>query len=98
MWYRATAVAALIFGIAGCSGSSGTVPPAAAASRMYSHIIVVIQENRSFDNVFAGAKIQGADVATSGLNSQNAQVPLHVQPYNSWGPDHAHASLVTEWK
>jgi phospholipase C len=96
MWYRSAAIAAML-ALAGCSGSSGSVPTGVGASRIYSHIIVVIQENRSFDNMFAGAAIPGADVATYGLNSQNAQVPLHVQPYNSWGPDHAHARLVTEW-
>jgi phospholipase C len=96
MWYRSAAIAAML-GIGGCSGSSASVPASVAASPIYSHIIVVIQENRSFDNMFAGAGIPGADVATYGLNSQNAQVPLHIQPYNSWGPDHAHASLVSEW-
>jgi phospholipase C len=95
MKYHWAAIAA-VFSLAGCGGS-GSVPAGFTAPSTYSHIIVVIQENRSFDNMFAGAGIPGADVATSGLNSQNVAVPLHVQPYNSWGPDHAHASLVKEW-
>jgi phospholipase C len=100
MWFRRAACIAVglgIAGIAGCGGSAGSVPSSAVPSAVYSHIIVVIQENRSFDNVFGGAGISGADVATTGLNSQNAPVVLHAQSYNSWDPDHAHASLLKEW-
>jgi phospholipase C len=78
----------------------------ASASESYSHVIVVIQENRSFDNMFAGAGIKGADVATSGYNSVCSkvtdvttcgQVPLVPLSFNSYGPDHSHVSLLKEW-
>jgi phospholipase C len=102
-------LALLLFGsLAACSGGSSSTAALtpALSSAFYSHVIVVIQENRSFDNMFAGAGIKGADVATSGYNSvcSNAndvttcgQVPLVPLSFNSYGPDHSHASLVTEW-
>jgi phospholipase C len=97
----------LLGSLAACGGSSSTAAlPPAISSGTYSHVIVVIQENRSFDNIFAGAGITGADVATSGYNSVCSdpnvvttcgQVPLVPLSFNSYGPDHSHESLVTEW-
>ncbi len=107
MWHRCSAVLAFALGMAGCSSVSSTpstpFPPPSGA---YAHVIVVIQENRSFDNVFAGAGIAGTDVIQFGYNSQCTiptnvttcgRVPLHVQSFDSSDPDHAHASLVREW-
>jgi phospholipase C len=80
--------------------------PSVASLGSYEHIIVVIQENRSFDNMFAGAGISGADVATFGYNSQCSvptnvatcgQVPLQPLSFDSSGPDHDHARLIKEW-
>jgi phospholipase C len=48
--------------VAGCN-SSNAVPPAAPASPI-KHIIIMMQENRSFNNIFAG--FPGATTATSG--------------------------------
>jgi phospholipase C len=63
---------AVVAAISACSGASGTVPqlarsPATSpshASRI-EHFVIVIQENRSFDNLFA--RFPGARGATSGL-------------------------------
>jgi phospholipase C len=55
--------------LGGCSGSTGSTPPPGpslpppAASKI-SHIIVLVQENRSFDNLFAG--FPGADTTLEG--------------------------------
>jgi phospholipase C len=38
--------------------------------------VIIVQENRTFDNFFHGFK--GATYATSGLSSSNAHVPLHA--------------------
>jgi phospholipase C len=59
------ALAAAIAGAAGCSSSTTTTPivrptPAAAIQ----HIIIMMQENRSFNNIFAG--FPGADTAMQG--------------------------------
>jgi phospholipase C len=63
---QAALIAALA--AAGCSGSAGspTLPggPAQSAASPIKHIIVMIQENRSFDNLFAG--FPGADATLHG--------------------------------
>lgn len=61
-----------------------------------SHVIVVIQENRTFDNLFNG--FPGANTVTSGRAHDGRTVPL--QPHGlEWpfDPSHSHASLVTEY-
>jgi len=82
--------AAGIAALAGCSGSgtagSGAVPlaggegapgsiPSTAAFGKISHVVVIVQENRSFDNLFYG--YPGADTATAGTTSSGATVALH---------------------
>jgi len=112
-------VAALCgFGVAACSGggSSGTLPPASGPNRPalagapYHHIVVVIQENRSFDNMFAGAAIGGLvpniEATAAGYNENctnpNApttcqQVPLQATGFESpFDPDHSYAGITGE--
>ena len=55
--------------------SSGTIPTTAAAGNV-SHVVVIVQENRSFDNLFYG--YPGADTATSGRTSRGTTVQLHA--------------------
>jgi phospholipase C len=73
--FRLAAAAIAAYGIAACAGSStgatngGMLPhpllPLARASRHITHVVVMIQENRSFDNLFA--TFPGADGTTHGL-------------------------------
>lgn len=68
------------------------------------HVVVVIQENRTFDNLFAsstlanGGPFPGADTAqTATINGKI--VTLKQTPFEaSFDPDHAHPALVAEWK
>jgi phospholipase C len=61
---------AALLGIAGCSSSVGTTPAPAPSSssppqtNAIQHIVVMVQENRSFDNLFAG--YPGADTTLQG--------------------------------
>jgi phospholipase C len=60
--------AAALIGAAGCSGSVGTAPapgPSARPASPIQHIVIMVQENRSFDNIFAG--FPGAYTAMQGL-------------------------------
>jgi phospholipase C len=59
------------------------------------HIVVIMQENRSFDNFFHG--FPGADSAQSGLNGTTV-VPLTVTPLGN-GPDldHSHLGWWHQW-
>jgi phospholipase C len=114
--------AGLAFTLAGCAsgaGLSGATPSAPAApagsplSKYITHVVVVIQENRSFENFFAG--FPGANAPTSGCAQNTAQrravrrqssagcpagdvaVPLHRITFD--GPDLKHdwESSVTDW-
>ncbi|HKE35919.1 MAG TPA: alkaline phosphatase family protein [Candidatus Baltobacteraceae bacterium] len=60
------------------------------------HIIVVIQENRTTDNLFNG--FPGADTVTKGLNHKNLPVTLQPQGLEwEFDPSHSHPSLATEY-
>jgi phospholipase C len=56
------------------------------------HVVYIVQENRSFDNMFQG--YPGADTRAYGYNSKNKKVPL--QPYPMGTPyeiDHSAAAM-----
>jgi phospholipase C len=101
------AALALIVAAAGCGQPAQPVtslpgsliePQAAArpASTSIGHIVIIIQENRTPDNLFQGLK--GADIKSSGLNSYGQTVQLHSVPLEApYDVSHAHESFVTEW-
>jgi phospholipase C len=67
------------------------------------HVIVVIQENRTFDNLFAsstlanGGPFPGAD-ASQTATIDGKQVTLKALPFEDpYDPDHAHPALLAEW-
>jgi phospholipase C len=84
---------AVVPGLAACSGAGGTAPVpqsgAAASERSavrpdstkIQHVVIMIQENRSFDNLFA--TFPNADGATSGyylkkVNGQYKRTPIQL--------------------
>jgi phospholipase C len=81
---RATLLAAFFaFALAACAGASHNgaagAPPAAipnveGGARRIAHVVIVIHENRSFDNLFA--TFPGADGATTGKMSNGKTVKL----------------------
>jgi phospholipase C len=92
---------ASVLAIAACSQNSlfaatpsGT-PHASAASKI-SHVIIIVQENRTTDNLFSG--LQGADTARTGLDSAGHEVRLApiglTAPYDL---GHSHGSFETEF-
>ncbi len=67
------------------------------------HVIVLVQENRSFDNLFAssilarGGPYPGADTSQS-TTVDGASVALKAVPFEyPADPSHSHPSLVGEW-
>lgn len=97
---RCFGVASLL-AIAACSQNgpftaapSGT-QHASAASKI-SHVIIIVQENRTTDNLFNG--LPGADTVRAGLNSEGNEVRLApiglTAPYDL---GHAHGSFETEY-
>jgi phospholipase C len=56
------------------------------------HVIVVMQENRSFDNLFQG--YPGADTVSRGMNSKGQTIPLQEVPLEaSYGIEHSSSSF-----
>ncbi len=87
----AVLVAAL--GLAACSSGGSSIfsggPPfgnasSGSGSSPIQHVIIVVQENRSFDQMFA--TYPGADGATSGCMKTSASVPLRNKHHGSGCP------------
>jgi len=58
--------------------------------------VVIIQENRSVDNLFNG--FTGANTVSSGLDSHGRQITLKPQDLDSeWDVDHTHHAFSTEY-
>ena len=108
-WKRAAA--ALVLAAAGCGGqmqpaspASGGISPAFGPamepnpkSSKIKYVIIIVQENRTPDNLFQGLK--GADIATSGLNTFGQTVTLHEVPLEvDYDMTHQHESFVSEWQ
>jgi phospholipase C len=91
----------LFFGIIlnGCAGfsSGGPSDPPAAFPGKFEHIVIIFQENRTPDNLFQDPVLiaNGADIASSGVNSSGQTVPLSPIPLAiNYDPDHSHMSFV----
>ena len=107
--------------VAGCGGGSSgtslnlpqptaapaTAPPAGlpVAGSPISHVIVVIQENRTVDNLFSqsyltsGGPYPGANVATTFVPAPGAPpMALPSVPFEApYDPEHDHTSLLNEY-
>ena len=59
------------------------------------HVVIVVQENRSFDNFFAG--YPGADAPTTGFAKNGA--PITLRPISFKGPDinHEWSAAIADW-
>ncbi len=99
------AVIAAVACIAGCS-SGGSHPgrmwlPVVAAKRTpppptyITHVVIVIQENRSFDNLFA--TYPGADGATTGKTHTGRTVRLKKVRLDAFDVDHTWQGFQTEY-
>ena len=94
--------AACALGVGGCSAAlqnpldAAARPAARAASngRKIQHVVIVIQENRSFDNLFA--TFPGANGTTQGLTHTGQWIPL-TQASTLPGEElnHAHTAFTT---
>jgi phospholipase C len=77
---------------------TGTRPASAAAPiAQIRHVVIVVQENRTPDNLFGAFKEQlpGADLANSGVTSTGEVVPLTPIPLgDTYDLDHSHKAFV----
>ncbi|HEY0380697.1 MAG TPA: alkaline phosphatase family protein [Candidatus Elarobacter sp.] len=101
----------LTLALSACGGGGGTIgatvppvpttapassgPPKHAAD-VIKHVVVIVQENRSFDNLFHG--FPGADTASSGPASDGSIIPLKPTSLTA-GPDpsHDYAAFVSSF-
>ncbi|HTU82530.1 MAG TPA: alkaline phosphatase family protein [Candidatus Acidoferrales bacterium] len=111
MWFlRATASLALLASLVACGRAGNALgetalpaEPAGAGARETApaspirHVVIVVQENRSFDNLFA--TFPKADGARQGRMSDGSVVPLVKQPLAlpRIDPSHEHRAFVTEY-
>jgi phospholipase C len=66
----------------GCAGAVPSAPPHTPAHQYVKHVVIVIQENRSFDNLFSG--FPGADAPAFGYAGKK-KVALHATPLENPG-------------
>jgi phospholipase C len=78
---------------------TGTSNPITVSSLLSTiqHVVVIFQENRTPDNLFQDPVLitNGADIASSGLNSSGATIPLTATRLGiNYDVDHSHAAFV----
>jgi phospholipase C len=74
----------------------GTVPSPQPGISKIQHVVFIIQENRSFDNMFHG--FPGADTASQGYDSNGNVVPLSPISIGAGiSPGHLHDDWVEEY-
>jgi phospholipase C len=72
----------------GSGSSSGSCVP-------IQHVVVIVQENRSFDNLFAG--FPGADAPMTGTMSDGKVVALHPINFNTGDLDHGYGASLQDY-
>jgi len=97
---RASIASAIVFALllTGCNAGSGFAPssqvPSGAqrahrtgSSGKIQHVVIIVQENRSFNNLFY--KFPGATTATYGYNTSGTKIPLQPVPLETnWDVEH----------
>jgi phospholipase C len=64
------------------------------------HVVVIFMENRTPDNLFQDPNLiaEGADIASSGLNSKGQTIPLTpIALANDYDPNHSHNAFSNEY-
>jgi phospholipase C len=109
-WVRLASAAAFVcsaFAVAGCgggggggssSGSTGPLPslPPAKPGKYFTHIVLIIQENRTYDNLFA--TFPGGDGITVGKGHNNQDIPLTKADLESRiSPNNGYTYWIRDW-
>ena len=95
--------ACLVTAVTGCNANLAFTPsppvPASTVSPIagspIQHIVVIMQENRSFDNLFNG--FPGADTVQSGMNGGQSIPLTPVSLSDSRDLDHSHLRWAEDW-
>jgi phospholipase C len=108
---RRTRFAVALLAATVASGCAGNITPpravglapsalhAAAVQRALGshikHLVIIVQENRSFNNIFAGWP--GADSSLSGVTSDGTTVRLHKITFDGTDIGHGWADAIAAW-
>jgi phospholipase C len=95
-----SAAAALLVGCGAASGMKdpdhGPPIPRAPWAQQINHVVIIVQENRSFDNLFNG--YPGADTVSIGKTKNGQTIPLQVYPLEGTGDlDHGHKGFQIDY-
>jgi phospholipase C len=75
-------------------GASSPVLPTGPARGVINHVVIIVQENRSFDNLFQGAP--GADTQSYGYGIRGNKIALKpIGLKTTWDLEHSFAAFVT---
>lgn len=91
-WGLLIVTAVFLGNLSGCGGGSSNSLVVPGAGKIQ-HVVVIFQENRTPDNLFHDEVLmgRGADLASSGLTSQDVKVPLVAVPLaTQYDRNHAH--------
>jgi hypothetical protein len=88
----------LMLNSCGSSGSAGSGPPPPPPAGQIKHVVIIVQENRTPDNLFQDPVLisRGADIAQSGMNSKGQVIqlsPIALAP--SYDLDHSPSAFRT---
>jgi phospholipase C len=90
--------AIVLLNLNGCSGASNG--NSKVLPQKIQHVVIIFQENRSPDNLFQDPVLisRGADIASSGVNSQGQTISLTPIPMvSAYDMVHSHAAFVAEY-
>ncbi len=100
-----TCALSLVIAVCACSSSQTPPIPHSASfgstlldgqTQTFQHVVIVVQENRTTDNLFNG--LPGADTVRSGLNSHGQMVPfVPVSLSATYGLSHRHDAFVKSY-
>ncbi len=91
-------VAGFLLSLNACGGGhSGGVVYSSVDPPPIQHVVVIVQENRTTDNLFHDFVLitRGADIASTGVNSEGQTIPLgEVDIAGNYDLNHSHAEFV----
>jgi phospholipase C len=99
VWSFVVCAALVLVDLNGCGGGSRSSPSIITPAAKIQHVIVIVQENRTPDNLFQDPVLikAGADIAQSGKNMNSPTLMTTLTPTSlvtNYDLSHAHAAFI----